>query len=97
VAVPIRRRRIESNLVLVHTPVHASWLNQVEIYFSILQRKVLTPNDFASLKELENRILGFQEHYERIAKPFQWKFTRDDLQRLTNRLKEPAPVDKLAA
>ena len=85
------------NLVLVHTPVHASWLNQVEIYFSILQRKVLTPNDFASLKELENRILGFQEHYERIAKPFQWKFTRDDLQRLINRLQERASLDQLAA
>ena len=33
------------NLILIHTPVHASWLNQVEIYFSIVQRKILTPND----------------------------------------------------
>src|SRR5438552_18987825 len=41
------------NVVLVHTPVHASWLNQIEIYFSIVQRKVLTPNDFKSLNELE--------------------------------------------
>src|SRR5262249_46504674 len=46
------------NLLLVHTPVHASWLNQIEIYFSIVQRKVLTPNDFQSLNELEQRLLA---------------------------------------
>ena len=45
-----RLRKAYRKAVLVHTPVHASWLNQVEIYFSIIQRKVLTPNDFASLK-----------------------------------------------
>ncbi len=54
-------------ITVVHTPVHASWLNQVEIYFSIVQRKALTPNDFHSLAELEDRLLGFQEHYEKIA------------------------------
>src|SRR3989304_4151368 len=70
------------NLVLVNGPVHASWLNQIEIYFSILQRKALTPNDFPSLQVLEERIIGFQHHYERIAKPFQWKFTREDLTKL---------------
>jgi hypothetical protein len=85
------------NLVLVHTPVHASWLNQVEIYFSILQRKVLTPNNFASLQELEDRILGFQHHYERIAKPFQWKFTRGDLQSLMKRLEHHPSPYQLAA
>jgi DDE superfamily endonuclease len=53
------------NLILIHTPVHASWLNQVEIYFSIVQRKVLTPNDFSSPQELEQRLLAFQSHYER--------------------------------
>jgi hypothetical protein len=70
------------NLILVHGPVHASWLNQIEIYFSILQRKALTPNDFASLAALEERILGFQRYYESIAKPFEWKFTKQDLRRL---------------
>ena len=74
------------NAVLVHTPVHASWLNQVEIYFSVLQRKLLTPNDFADLHELEDRILAFQAHYEIIAEPFEWKFTRADLHRLLTRL-----------
>lgn len=67
------------NLLLVHTPVHASWLNQIEIYFSIVQRKVLTPNDFQSLKELEQRLLAFQRRYEETASPFQWTFTRKDL------------------
>jgi hypothetical protein len=60
------------NAILTHTPVHASWLNQVEIYFSILQRRVLTPNDFSSLAELEQRLLAFQCHYERTASPFKW-------------------------
>jgi hypothetical protein len=59
-------------LTLVHTPVHASWLNPVEIYFSIVQRKVVTPNDFTSLRQLEERLLAFQVRYEQTAKPFQW-------------------------
>jgi DDE superfamily endonuclease len=70
------------NAILIHTPVHASWLNQVEIYFSIVQRKVLTPNDFSSLTELEQRLLAFQCHYERTASPFKWAFTRRDLHTL---------------
>jgi hypothetical protein len=75
-----------ANLRLVHLPVHASWLNQVEIYFSVIQRKVLTPNDFTSLQEVSQRLLGFQNLYEQAAKPFEWKFTRTDLQDLMNRL-----------
>lgn len=78
-------KRWES-LIPVHTPVHASWLNQVEIYFSILQRKVLTPGDFSSLSELETTILKFQGYYETIAKPFSWKFTREDLNKLLTKL-----------
>jgi len=75
-----------ANLRLVHLPVHASWLNQVEIYFSVIQRKVLTPNDFTSLQEVSQRLLSFQNLYEQVAKPFEWKFTRTDLQDLMNRL-----------
>ena len=67
--------------------MHASWLNQVEIYFSIIQRKVLTPNAFMSLAEVEQRSLAFHGHYEHIAKPFQWRFTRRDLAKLLARLK----------
>jgi hypothetical protein len=69
-------------IVPVHTPVHASWLNQVEVYFSIVQRKALTPNDFASLDDLEERLLRFQQRYEDAAEPFEWKFTRRDLHKL---------------
>jgi hypothetical protein len=59
-----------------------SWLNQVEIYFSIIQRKVLTPNDFSPLQELEQRPLAFQSHHERSASPFNWTLTRHDLNAL---------------
>ena len=70
------------NLVLVHLPVHASWLNQVEIYFSVVQRKVLTPNDFPSLSAVAQQLLQFQTYYEEVARPFEWKFTRSDLAKL---------------
>jgi DDE superfamily endonuclease len=70
------------NAILVHTPIHASWLNQIEIYFSIVQRKVLTPNDLGSLPELQQRLLAFQTHYERTVSPFQWTFTRKNLHAL---------------
>jgi hypothetical protein len=82
-------RRLQAaypNLVAVHGPVHASWLNQIEIYFSIVQRKALTPNDFSSLTEVETRLLHFQDYYESIATPFEWKFTRDDLAELLKKL-----------
>lgn len=73
-------------LSLVHLPRHASWLNQIEIYFSIVQRKVLTPNDFTSLAEVEDRLLAFQARYEQMAVPFEWRFTRKDLTRVLARL-----------
>ena len=57
---------------LVHLPVHASWLNQVEIYFSILQRKAISPVDFADLDDLAQRILAFQNRYNATAAPFDW-------------------------
>ena len=78
------------NLILVHTPVHASWLNQAEIYFSIVQRKVLTPNDFPDLDTLQQQLLAFGRRYEQIATPFEWKFTRADLNQLAERLELPA-------
>ena len=73
--------------MLIHALVHASWLNQIEIYFSILQRKTLVPNDFKSLESLKVRILGVQSYYEQIAEPFEWKFTRNDLNILLNKIK----------
>ena len=82
------------NLRLVHLPVHASWLNQVEIYFSVVQRKVLTPNDFTDLDEVADRLLAFQATYEAIATPFEWKFTREDLKKLLSKFEDE---QKLAA
>jgi hypothetical protein len=74
-----RLRARDQRVILVHTPVHASWLNQVEIYFSILQRKVLTPNDFADLDELRIRLRLYEELTNGRPKPFAWKFTRQAL------------------
>ncbi len=66
-------------LILVHLPTHASWLNQIEIYFSIVQRKVLTPNDFPDLAAVETRLLAFTALYNDTAVPFHWRFTRQQL------------------
>jgi len=92
-----RLQRAWPTLVPVHTPLHASWLNQIEIFFSIVQRKVLTPNDFASLAAVEDRLLRFQERYEQIAQPFQWKFTRQDLAALLGKLETGTALLPLAA
>lgn len=71
---------------LIHLPVHASWLNQIELYFSIVQRKALTPNDLGTLDALAARLLGFGEHYRQIARSFEWTFTREDLNKLLDRI-----------
>jgi hypothetical protein len=85
------------NAELVHLPVHASWLNQMEIYFGIVHRKVLTPNDFVSLEGVAQRLKEFERHYERVAKPFEWKFTREDMSRMLRKLREDAEQRALAA
>ena len=72
------------NAVMVHAPVHASWLNQV--YFSIIQRKALSPNDFTELDVVEQRLTRFEVRYNAAAKPFKWKFTTNDLADLLDRL-----------
>lgn len=87
-----RLQAVYPTLIPVHSPVHASWLNQIEIYFSIVQRKVLTPNDFTSLTEAEVRLLGFQEYYQTIARPFAWHFTRADLTDLLKKLDAAPPA-----
>ncbi len=85
------------NAHVVHTPVHASWLNQVEVYFSIVQRKVLTPNDFTDLEQVERRLRDFKRYYGQVAKPFDWKFTRKNLRNVLNRVNAAQPPLKLAA
>jgi hypothetical protein len=81
---------------LEHLPVHASWLNQAEIFFSILQRKVLTPNELTDLDALAARILAFQDRYNATAIPFDWCFTRGDLDRLLQRIAAHEPPPELA-
>jgi len=88
----VRLQNAWPKAVMVHLPIHASWLNQIEIYFSIVQRKVLTPNDFESLADLEDRLLRFQKRYEQIATPFEWKFTRKDLVNLMQKLSVPPMI-----
>ena len=93
-------RRLEgayTNLRLIHLPIHASWLNQIEIYFSILQRKALTPNNFADLDALAARITAFEQHYRPIAKPFDWTFNRHDLDRVLAKIADHEPGLELAA
>ncbi len=77
--------------------MHASWLNQAEIYFSVVQRKALQPNNFTDLDTLEQHLLHFGRHYQQIAQPFEWKFTREDLNRVLDKLDTRTPSQRLAA
>jgi transposase len=74
------------NAQLIHLPAHASWLDQAEIYFSVIQRKVLTPNDFTDLDQIRGRLAAFETRYNAIARPFDWKYTRTDLSDLLHRI-----------
>jgi hypothetical protein len=84
---------------LVHLPVHASWLNQIEIVFSVIQRKVVKPADFADLKALAQRLTDFEPRYNATATPFDWTFTRADLADLMRRIDahRPAGTPAMAA
>jgi transposase len=81
-----RMARAWPNAHLIHLPAHASWLNQAEIYFSVVQRKALTPNDFTSLDQIRDRLAAFETRYNAIARPFRWNFTRTDLHDLLRRI-----------
>ena len=94
-----RMRKARPTAHLVHTPVHASWLDQCEIYFSIVQRKVVTPNDFFDLDQIRDRLAAFETRYNAVATPFNWKFTRHDLDDLLRRIEahENPAIDHLLA
>jgi hypothetical protein len=91
-----RLQRWYPNAIAVPLPVQASWLNQIEIYFSIVQRKVLTPNDFTNLEEVQERLLDFESYYTQVAKPFQWQFTTEDLEKWYQRLQGWQPLKRAA-
>jgi transposase len=94
-----RMRATWPTATLVHLPVHASWLNQIEIVFSIIQRKVVKPADFADLDELAARLTAFEPRYNAAARPFNWRFTRADLDDLIKRIDahQAAPLPAAAA
>ena len=83
-----RLRDAYPNAIMIHTPVHASWLNQIEIVFSVIQKKVLTPGDFPGLGTLSYALHAFVNRYNRTARPFNWKFTADDLTALLRRISQ---------
>jgi transposase len=94
-----RLRAAWPNAIMIHTPVHASWLNQIEIVFSIIQKKVISPNDFASTAQLAATLLAFIDRYNQTAQPFHWKYTAADLTRHLNRInrdEKPAPLPEAA-
>jgi hypothetical protein len=66
------------NAIMIHTPLHASWLNQIEIFFSVIQKKLATPNDFDSLEQLSATLLGSADRYNHTARPFTWKPAASD-------------------
>lgn len=82
------------NAVMVHTPIHASWTNRIEIFFSIVQRKVVTPNDFTDLTQVRDRLRAFEDRYNATTQPFQWKFTTSDLDDLLARLDRHTPANR---
>lgn len=88
---PDRLRARHPKAISVHLPVHASWLNQIEIYFGIVQRKALTPNDFPHPGAIRKRLAGFERHYGKTARPFSWKYTKTDLKATLRRLDEKRP------
>lgn len=83
---PARLAALDPRIIAVHLPTHSSWLNQVELYFSILVRKALTPRDFPSLAALRDQIHRFEGYYNEVAAPFRWQFSRNDLERYVERL-----------
>ena len=91
-----RMREAWPTAELVHLPVHASWLNQIEIFFSIVQRKVIKPANFADLTALEERLLAFQDRYNATAHPFNWRYTKAALNAYLQRLATHEPLDPAA-
>lgn len=78
-SVPTRRKFLEDKshrIRFVYVPKHTSWLNQIEIWFSILVRRVIRRGNFTSVKDLRDKILAFIAYFnETLAKPFKWTYT----------------------
>ncbi len=74
-----------------------AWLNQVEIFSSIIQRKAFSPNDFTDLGMLQERLARFEIRYNSTPGPFNWKFTTTKLADLLTRLDRHLPTDPAQA
>ena len=83
---PARLAQLDPRLTVVHLPVHSSWLNQIELYFSIVKRKALTPLDLPDERALRERLLGFQRYHNEHGGPFRWTYTTADLKEYVKRL-----------
>jgi transposase len=73
-----------NNVEIAYTATNSSWLNR--IFFSIVQRKVVTPSDFTNLDQVQDRLAAFEQRYNATARPFTWKFTPADLEDLMTRI-----------
>ncbi|MDT9684669.1 IS630 family transposase [Streptomyces sp. TRM76323] len=82
------------NAAVVHTPVHASWTDQIEIFFSIVQRKAVSPDDFTDLSEVRDRLRASEDRYNATAQPFRWKFTTSAMDDLLTRLDRHTSADR---
>lgn len=70
----------ERRLRFIYVPKHSSWLNQVEIWFSVVVRRVLKRGEFQSLEALRQRLLDFIDYFNRtMAKPYRWTYTGQPL------------------
>lgn len=85
---PKRLAALDKRIQVVTLPTHSSWLNQIEIYFSIVKRKALTPNDLACATEVAGRIYGFERHHNRYGTPFKWTYTKEKLAKYLKRLSD---------
>jgi DDE superfamily endonuclease len=92
-----RMRQSWPTAQLVHLPIHASWLNQIEIVFSVIGRKVITPAEFADLDALAARLTAFEPRYNATATPFDWRFTRADLTAMLSRVDTHNPAEVACA
>jgi len=68
--------RPEHKITFYYTPKHASWMNQIEVWFGVITRKVITRGNFCSADDLKDKLLAFIDYFNRtMAKPYQWQYT----------------------
>jgi hypothetical protein len=89
-----RPAKAHPSAIMIHTPPHAPQLNQIEIFFSVIQNKAVTPNDFDSLEQLSRTLLAFTDRHNQTARPFHRTFTAAGLRDLMTRISEHQQQDQ---